>query len=124
MSRRRRGKAADGAEMVTCTWRTPHHANRQERDSMSAATIRYIFGMNAGRSGSHYLAGLLGTAAHVVSLHEPLPIMVGAPMQSFNEGDTAALEQLMPVKVQQIQQSASHGKTIYCETNPSYIKGW
>ena len=91
---------------------------------MSAATIQYIFGMNAGRSGSHYLAGLLGTAEHVVSLHEPLPIMVGAPMQSFNEGDQAALEKLMPVKVQQIRQSASHGKKIYCETNPSYIKGW
>jgi hypothetical protein len=87
-------------------------------------TIKYIFSINAGRSGSDYLTELLSKAVDTVSVHEGAPAMIGSPMQQFNEGDETALRALMPVKMKQIQNKSGRGKRIYCETNTSYIKGW
>ena len=86
--------------------------------------LHYIFSINAGRSGSDYLAELLSLAANTVSIHEGFPLMNGAPMRQFNNGDPSALSALMPSKLKEIQKGRKHQKTIYCETNHSFIKGW
>lgn len=86
-------------------------------------SIRYLFCINTGRSGSDYLTELLAQATNSVSLHEALPIMNGVPMQRFNEGDEAALRGLMPLKLAEIRKKAGEEK-VYCETNHSFIKGW
>jgi hypothetical protein len=87
-------------------------------------SIRYLFCISTGRSGSDYLTELLRQAANAVSLHEGLPIMNGVPMQRFNEGDEAALRALMPLKLAEIRKKSRNGCKIYCETNHSFIKGW
>jgi hypothetical protein len=86
--------------------------------------IKYLFSINAGRSGSDYLTELLSKATNSVTIHEGAPIMNGRPMQQFNEGDEAALRALMPAKMKAIQRQGKNGRKIYCETNHSYIKGW
>lgn len=87
-------------------------------------SIKYIFSINTGRSGSDYLTELLSKAKNSVSIHEGFPIMNGAPMQAFNEGDESALRALMPAKVAQIKKKRGTGQQVYCETNHTYIKGW
>jgi hypothetical protein len=87
-------------------------------------SVRYLFCINAGRSGSDYLTEVLGQAANAVSLHEALPIMNGVPMQRFNEGDETALRALMPLKLAEIRKKSRNGRKVYCETNHSFIKGW
>lgn len=87
-------------------------------------SVRYLFCINTGRSGSDYLTEVLAQAHNTVSLHEALPIMNGAPMQRFNEGDEAALRALMPLKLAEIRKKSRNGRKVYCETNHSFIKGW
>jgi hypothetical protein len=87
-------------------------------------SIRYVFCVNTGRSGSDYLTELLAQATNAVSLHEGLPIMNGVPMQRFNEGDETALRALMPLKLAEIRKKSCNDRKIYCETNHSFIKGW
>lgn len=87
-------------------------------------SIKYIFSINTGRCGSDYLTELFSMAANTISLHEGFPIMNGAPMQQFNDGNPEALHQLMPLKVKQILKQSQHSKKVYCETNHSFIKGW
>lgn len=87
-------------------------------------SVRYLFCINTGRSGSDYLTEVLAQAENTVSLHEALPIMNGAPMQRFNEGDEAALRALMPLKLAEIRKKSGGGRKVYCETNHSFIKGW
>jgi hypothetical protein len=87
-------------------------------------SINYIFSINSGRSGSDYLTEIFSKTTNAFSMHEGFPIMNGKPMQAFNQGEDAALRQLMPLKLQQINNSIQKGKKIYCETNHSYIKGW
>ena len=87
-------------------------------------SIKYIFCINSGRSGSDYLTELLSRAKNTVSIHEGIPIMNGVPMQKYNDGCDRQLQQLMPLKMTQIRQKSHNGKKIYCETNHSFIKGW
>nr|VFJ78528.1 MAG: hypothetical protein BECKFW1821C_GA0114237_11882 [Candidatus Kentron sp. FW] len=87
-------------------------------------TIKYIFCINTGRSGSDYLTALLSKAKHTVSLHEGYPNMNGYPMQRFNNGDERALRELMPIKIKEIRKKNKNGRKIYCETNHAFIKGW
>ena len=86
--------------------------------------LQYIFSINAGRSGSDYLTELLSLADNTISIYEGFPLMNGAPMRQFNNGDPSALDALMPIKLKEIQKSRKHQKTIYSETNHSFIKGW
>lgn len=76
-------------------------------------TIKYIFSINAGRSGSDYLTELLSKAENTASVHEGLPTMIGSPMQEFNEGNEAALRALMTIKMKQIRNKGRRGKRIY-----------
>ena len=87
-------------------------------------TIRYVFCITVGRSGSDYLTELFAHAQNAVSIHEGLPIMNGEPMRAFNEGKPEAMEALMPRKVAQIQKKRGDPSKVYCETNHSFIKGW
>lgn len=84
--------------------------------------MRYLFCITPGRSGSDYLAEILGHAEGTVALHEAFPMMNGRPMQRFNDGDEAALSALMPLKWKEIEKA--RGTNIYCETNHTFIKGW
>jgi hypothetical protein len=88
-----------------------------------ALTIRYLFYINPGRSGSDYLAGLLARARNAVGVHEGVPVMSGRPMRRFNDGDDRELLALMPAKLRAIHRRARPGQ-VYCETNHSFIKGW
>jgi hypothetical protein len=87
-------------------------------------SIEYIFSINTGRSGSDYLTELFAQADNAVSIHEGVPIMNGAPMVAFNNGNPAVLRALMPRKMAEIATKKKSASTIYCETNHSYIKGW
>jgi hypothetical protein len=87
-------------------------------------SIKYIFCINSGRSGSDYLTELLSHAENTVSIHEGFPIMNGSPMQKFNAGDDRELQKLMPLKMREIHKKSKNGRKIYCETNHSFIKGW
>jgi hypothetical protein len=86
--------------------------------------IKYVFSINAGRSGSDYLTALLHQATNAASVHEGSPIMIGEPMQLLNQGDEVELRALMPLKLKQIRKKGKNGNRIYCETNSSYIRGW
>ena len=87
-------------------------------------SIKYIFCINSGRSGSDYLTELLSKAENTVSIHEGLPIMNGSPMEKFNRGEEDELKKLMPLKMREIHKKNKNGLKIYCETNHSFIKGW
>ena len=87
-------------------------------------SIKYIFCINSGRSGSDYLTELLSKAENTVSIHEGVPIMNGSPMQKFNTGDDRELQKLMPLKMREIHKKSKNASKIYCETNHSFIKGW
>ena len=86
-------------------------------------TIRYLFCITPGRSGSDYLAGLLAHARNTVSVHEGVPVMNGRPMRRFNDGDDRELRALLPAKLRAIRRRARPGH-VYCETNHSFVKGW
>lgn len=87
-------------------------------------SIKYIFCINSGRSGSDYLTELLSKAENTVSIHEGFPIMNGSPMEKFNCGEEGELKKLMPLKLKEIHKKNKNGLKIYCETNHSFIKGW
>ena len=87
-------------------------------------SIKYIFCINAGRSGSDYLTELLSKTENTFSIHEGFPIMNGSPMQKFNNEDDRELQQLMPLKMREIHKKSKNGRKVYCETNHSFIKGW
>ncbi|MEM7762283.1 MAG: hypothetical protein AAF298_29825 [Cyanobacteria bacterium P01_A01_bin.40] len=87
-------------------------------------SIKYIFCINSGRSGSDYLTELLSKAENTVSIHEGVPIMNGSPMRKYNNGDDSELQKLMPLKIREINKKSKNGSKIYCETNHSFIKGW
>ncbi|MEM8675922.1 MAG: hypothetical protein AAGF83_18925 [Cyanobacteria bacterium P01_G01_bin.67] len=87
-------------------------------------SIKYIFCINSGRSGSDYLTELLSKAENTVSIHEGVPIMNGSPMRKYNNGDEGELQKLMPLKIREINKKSKNGSKIYCETNHSFIKGW
>jgi len=83
---------------------------------------RYLFSVNPGRAGSHYLSELFRHADGCVSEHEPLPKLNGAPMRSFLAGDPRPLERLIPEKVAAIEKA--RGDRVYVETNHCFIKGF
>jgi hypothetical protein len=87
-------------------------------------SIKYVFSINNGHSGSDYLTKLLSCAENTVSFHEGFPMMNGLPMQRFNMGKPKMLQELMPKKVAEIRRKTRNGAKVYCETNHSFTKGW
>ena len=69
-------------------------AVRRTASAATAMTIRYLFCITPGRSGSDYLAGLPAHARNAVGVHEGVPVMNGRPMRRFNDGDDRDLRAL------------------------------
>ena len=85
---------------------------------------RLIFCINSGRSGSNYLADLLGTAKEVTSFHEADPPMIGEYLRIINNSPYAESFQQRAVKCKAIKKYLRRipTKGIYCETNHMFIK--
>ena len=85
---------------------------------------RAIFCISSGRSGSNYLAELLGTAREVVSFHEPEPTMTAEYLEMVNSqpySDTKVLRQTKAETVNPML-AALRSDKVYCETNHMFIK--
>ena len=85
---------------------------------------RLVFSINAGRSGSKYLAQLLGTAAGVNSFHEAEPKMSGEFIAMINAKPLDLSRDKRRIKAVAIAQTL-RGMTpeqIYAETNHMFIK--
>ncbi|HEX5790624.1 MAG TPA: hypothetical protein VFY13_05700 [Luteolibacter sp.] len=85
--------------------------------------IRYIFSINTGRSGSHYLATLFEHVSGCRSFHEPQPIGNAEAMRRFARGDCGAMERLAVRKAEAICGALSGGR-VYHESNHCFIKGF
>lgn len=87
-------------------------------------TPRYIFSINSGRSGSHYLADLLATAPEVASFHETDPKMIGEVLQLVEQHPYPATYDARRYKAAACQAllAAQPGKTVYAETSHMFIK--
>lgn len=83
-----------------------------------------LFSINAGRSGSQYLAELLGTAEEVTSFHEAEPPMNGSFLHMINElpyDRTVKKRRIKCNAIKKILNGLPAGQ-IYCETNHMFIK--
>src|SRR4051794_15459968 len=91
---------------------------------MSVADRKLIFCINSGRSGSKYLAQLLGTARNVKAHHEAEPKMNGEFIDMINTQPLEATREKRRVKVNAIVDllRASGRKDVYAETNHTFIK--
>lgn len=88
---------------------------------------RTIFSLNAGRSGSRYLASLLNSCQGVLGLHEPLP-GAGGSRDMHNTLLENSFDERHHQKINAILASmtAAHktdGSVVYAETNPNF-KVW
>jgi hypothetical protein len=85
---------------------------------------RLVFCINSGRSGSQYLAELLGTAEEVISYHEPQPPMTGdflSLINNNNYSDSLRVRKIKSHTIKNVIRNFPEGK-IYCETNHMFIK--
>ncbi len=85
---------------------------------------RLFFCINSGRSGSEYLATLLGTAKEVESYHEPNPNMSGfyvdlVNKQNYSETYSTRYLKNLAIKNQLLKLPE---EKVYCETNHMFIK--
>ncbi len=86
--------------------------------------MRYLFCINAGRSGSNYLAELLGTAEGVAAFHEAEPNMSGEPLRSLEHAPLADSYRARAVKLEGIARLLAERPwaRMYAETNHMFIK--
>ena len=84
---------------------------------------RYIFSINAGRSGSAYLQHLFSHAEDCHSFHEPEPIGNGRVMRQFLSGNDRPMQQVAREKARRILELVSAGGC-YVETNHCFLKGF
>lgn len=85
---------------------------------------RLFFCINSGRSGSKYLAELLGSAKEVISYHEANPTMTGKYLQMINESSYAETFHKRLMKSKKIKKilRGLQPEQVYCETNHMFIK--
>ena len=84
---------------------------------------KYIFSINTGRSGSHYLGTVFEHVEGCQAFHEPDPIGNGEVMNQFAAENKEPMRRLAAVKakkIKQIQENCEH----YMETNHCFIKGF
>lgn len=88
------------------------------------ADRRLIFSINSGRSGSKYLAQLLGTARHVKNFHEAEPQMSGDFIAMINSKPLATTRERRRIKSAAIAKTlrAMQPNETYVETNHTFIK--
>ena len=85
---------------------------------------RLLFCINSGRSGSKYLAELLGTAVEVTSFHEAEPTMTGQYVRMVNEAcypETIGQRRLKSKAIKTVLRSFPSGH-VYCDTTHMFIK--
>jgi hypothetical protein len=88
------------------------------------AERRLIFSINSGRSGSKYLAQLLGTARHMNSFHEAEPHMSAEYIDMINAGPLETTREKRRVKCEAIAEilRGMGRNDSYAETNHTFIK--
>src|SRR5439155_1492090 len=97
--------------------------------SAGRSSVKYIFCITTGRSGTEYLSSLFYCARDVLSQHEPSPVCNGGQMQLFNLDLGEACEHPMLVLTQEklntiTQKLQQKRKKIYFEANHQFIKGF
>lgn len=87
---------------------------------------KYIFSINPGRSGSHYLSQLFRLVEGCAAYHEPEPMLSRAEMVAFNNGNEAPLRALLPGKLAAIQAAldSQPGARVYLESSHFFIMGF
>ena len=86
--------------------------------------MRYLFCINAGRSGSNYLADLLSTAQDVAAFHEAEPTMHGEPLRRVSAAPLTSSYTERQVKlagIARLLEERPWAQT-YAETNHMFIK--
>ena len=87
--------------------------------------VRYIFSVNAGRSGSDYACQLFQHAEGVCAKHEQMPVCNGQVMAAWNRGDEEPMRQLVQKKVSFIQKTLTDsGQKVFFDSNHCFIKGF
>ena len=86
--------------------------------------MRYIFCINPGRSGSQYLATLLGTDPRVAAFHEAPPEMNGDLLRLAEREPYAATYAARRFKADAVRAllAGQPGREVYAETNHLFIK--
>lgn len=89
-----------------------------------AARHRYVFSINSGRSGSEYLAQLLGTAEGAIAHHEAEPTMSGPWLRMVGGRGFAETLDLRMTKAEAITRAlvGAPPGAVYVETNHMFIK--
>ena len=85
--------------------------------------VKAIFCINPGRSGSHYLSGLLSESKNCESYHEAAPSGFGKPLQQFNRGDATAMSDVAR-QLAELVKSANARNMIFSDTTHCFIKGF
>lgn len=112
------GKTAEGDKAKS---RTRQASNMRYPD---VAERPLIFSINSGRSGSKYLAQLLGTARRVKSFHEAEPQMIGSFIAMINAKPLEVTRERRRIKCAAIAKSlrSLRPNETYAETNHTFIK--
>lgn len=92
---------------------------------MKMKKIKYIFCINTGRSGSHYLSKVFSHVSGCLAFHEPNPIGNGKAMIQYLKGNSRLMERLTQQKVDRIKELKNKKNfSVYVETNHCFIKGF
>lgn len=96
----------------------------EPQPAIAGARRRLLFCINSGRSGSEYLAQLLGTARDVYAFHEPEPLMTGRYLRIVLERDPGESLSERSIKARAIRQRMTvlPPEAIYAETSHMFIK--
>ena len=94
------------------------------KPAWDSSEFNYVFCINAGRSGSNYLAELLDSASNATAYHEPEPKMIKQHLTSVTKSQYSASYKKRKVKIRGIQglcHNLPKGHS-YIETNHMFIK--
>ena len=84
----------------------------------------FVFVASTGRSGTQTLQRLFDALPGCVALHEPYPIMNGAVLRAFNDGDDAAARRVFRRSKLPLIYLAARGRRWYAETNHLFVKSF
>ena len=86
-------------------------------------TTDYIFSINTGRSGSHYLSNIFKHVAGCRSFHEPQPIGNQKAMRLFSLRHFTPMKNIAEKKIEVIKEFKQDCR-VYFESNHCFIKGF
>ncbi len=86
-------------------------------------SVDYIFSINTGRCGSHYLSVIFSHVPGCRSFHEPEPVGNGRVMRRYLQGHAGPMKRLAERKARLVQDLRSHCR-LYFESNHRFIKGF